>query len=292
MSNAGSFDYATAFSRNLGWVTAEEQEQLRNKRVAIAGLGGVGGSHLLALARLGIGAFTLAEFDRFGLENFNRQSGATLSSLGRPKLDVMLEMARDINPELDIRVFPGGVTPNNVPDFLDRVDVYVDGFDFFAFEARRATFAGCAKLGIPAITAAPLGMGAALLTFLPGRMTFEEYFRLDDAPESELPLRFLIGLSPFMLQRAYLVDPSSVNMREERGPSTVIACQLCAGMVAGEVLKVLLKRGKVLAVPWVTHFDTYRNRLARSWRPWGNRNPLQRLALAIGRRQLAKMQRG
>lgn len=292
MSNAGSFDYATAFSRNLGWVTAEEQQLLRNKRIAIAGLGGVGGSHLLALARLGIGAFTLAEFDHFGLENFNRQAGATLSNLGRPKLDVMLEMARDINPELDIRVFSKGVHPENVSDFLDRVDVYVDGFDFFAFEARRATFAGCAKLGIPAITAAPLGMGAALLTFLPGRMTFEEYFRLDDAPESELPLRFLIGLSPFMLQRAYLVDPTSVNMQEQRGPSTVIACQLCAGMVAGEVLKVLLNRGKVLAVPWVSHFDMYRNRLARSWRPWGNRNPLQQLALAIGRRQLAKMQQG
>ena len=229
MSNAGSFDYATAFSRNLGWVTAEEQQLLRNKRVAIAGLGGVGGSHLLALARLGIGAFTLAEFDHFGLENFNRQAGATLSNLGRPKLDVMLEMARDINPELDIRVFPKGVHPENVSDFLDRVDVYVDGFDFFAFEARRATFARCAKLGIPAITAAPLGMGAALLTFLPGRMTFEEYFRLDGAPEPELPLRFLIGLSPFMLQRAYLVDPTSVNMQEQRGPSTVIACQLCAG---------------------------------------------------------------
>jgi molybdopterin/thiamine biosynthesis adenylyltransferase len=292
MPDLPTFDYATAFSRNLGWLTAQEQARLRGKRVAIAGLGGVGGSHLLTLARLGIGAFTLAEFDRFELANFNRQVGATMSSLGEPKLDVMVAMAREINPELDIRVFPEGVTRENISDFLAASDIFVDGLDFFAFEARKITFGACSKAAIPAVTAAPLGMGAALLTFLPGGMTFEEYFRLNDAPEAELALRFLIGLSPFMLQRTYLVEPSSVNMDAHRGPSTAIACELCAGMVASEVLKLLLKRGKVWSVPWVTHFDAYRNRLARSWRPWGNRNPVQRLALAIGRRQLARMEQG
>ena len=49
------FDYHAAFSRNLGWVTETEQDILRSKRVAIAGLGGVGGSHLLTLTRLGVG---------------------------------------------------------------------------------------------------------------------------------------------------------------------------------------------------------------------------------------------
>ena len=59
------FDYEEAFSRNLGWVTPAEQQTLRSKRIAIAGLGGVGGAHLLTLARLGIGRFHLADFDRF-----------------------------------------------------------------------------------------------------------------------------------------------------------------------------------------------------------------------------------
>jgi tRNA A37 threonylcarbamoyladenosine dehydratase len=48
------FDYATAFSRTIGWMTSAEQPKLRSKRVAIAGLGGVGGAHLLTLTRLGI----------------------------------------------------------------------------------------------------------------------------------------------------------------------------------------------------------------------------------------------
>jgi molybdopterin/thiamine biosynthesis adenylyltransferase len=284
-----AFDYDTAFSRNIGWVTEAEQAALRRRRVAIAGLGGVGGIHLLTLARLGVGAFNLAEFDSFDLANFNRQAGATMSRLEQPKLDVLIEMARDINPELDLRSFPGGVDEANLEDFLGGVDLYVDGLDFFAFSARRVTFAACARLGVPAVTAAPLGMGVALLCFLPGRMTFEEYFRLDGQPESEQALRFLIGLSPAMLQRGYLVDRSRVNLAAHRGPSTAMACQLCAGVAATEALKILLGRGDVLVAPWGMQFDAYRGKMARTWRPGGNANPLQRIALAVARRQLARM---
>ncbi|HKY01732.1 MAG TPA: ThiF family adenylyltransferase [Burkholderiales bacterium] len=154
------FEYEKAFSRNLGWVTEAEQARLRRSRVAIAGLGGVGGLHLLTLARLGVGAFNVAEFD---LANFNRQIGAGMRSLGRSKLEVMIELARDINPELDICVFPSGVQRDNVDDFLRDADVYVDGLDFFALEARRVTFNACTRLGVPALTAAPLGMGVAVL---------------------------------------------------------------------------------------------------------------------------------
>ena len=70
------FDYNTAFSRNIGWVTADEQRVLRGKRIAIAGMGGVGGLHLLALTRLGIGKFSIADPDTFELANFNRQVAA------------------------------------------------------------------------------------------------------------------------------------------------------------------------------------------------------------------------
>jgi molybdopterin/thiamine biosynthesis adenylyltransferase len=281
------FSYHEAFSRNLGWLTREEQEILRFKRVAIAGLGGVGGSHLLTLARLGIGAFHIADFDAFDIANFNRQAGASLSSLGRPKTEVLAEMARQINPELEIKVFPQGVNDDNLSDFFSGVDVYVDGLDFFAFDARQSVFAACAEIGIPAITAAPIGMGAAILNFLPGKMTFEEYFRVRGQPEAEQAIRFLLGLSPAMLQMPYLVDKTRVNLAEKRGPSTVIACQLCAGLAATEALKLLLNRGKIQAAPRGLHFDAYRNKLARTWRPWGNNNPIQRLGLAIARRQLA-----
>lgn len=284
-----AFDYHVAFARNIGWVTSGEQVVLRAKRVAIAGLGGVGGSHLLTLTRLGIGAFHIADFDRFELANFNRQTGATLASLGQQKITVLTGMARDINPELDLRLFSDGLHSGNVDDFLAGVDLYLDGLDFFAVEARRCVFAACARLGIPAVTAAPLGMGVAMLNFLPGKMSFEEYFRLDGQTEEEQLLRFLLGLSPAMLQRGYLVEPGAVNFLQHRGPSTPMACDLCAGVAATEVLKILLARGTVRSAPQGLQFDAYRGRLAHTYRPGGNRHPLQRLGLAIARRQLSRM---
>jgi molybdopterin/thiamine biosynthesis adenylyltransferase len=281
-----TFDYGTAFSRNIGWVTEAEQGSLKGKRVAIAGLGGVGGFHLLTLARLGVGKFNISDPDHFELANFNRQGGAAMSTLGRPKGEVLAEMARDINPGSELEIYPGGVDAGNLESFFKDVDLYVDGLDFFAFDARERVFAYCARHRIPAITVAPLGMGAALLNFLPGDMSFEEYFQLSGRPELEKAVRFLVGLAPALLHRHYLVDRTRVSLEERRGPSTVVACQLCAGVAAAEALKILLGRGKVWAAPHGVQIDGYRNQLAHTWRPGGNRNPLNRLAIALMKRQL------
>lgn len=286
-SESQTFDYHQAFSRNLGWVTETEQQILRTKRVAIAGLGGVGGIHLLTLARLGIGKFTISDFDSFDIANFNRQAGATLNSLGRPKSVVLTEMVLDINPEVDLRVFPHGVEASSIDGFLDNVDVYVDGLDYFAFSARRQTFAACEKRGIPVVTAAPLGMGTAWLVFGPGGMSSEDYFGFDGCDEMEMAIRFLVGLSPAMLQRGYVADMSRINLAERRGPSSIAACQLCAGVAAVETLKLLLGRRGVKLAPWASQFDAYRSRYIRTWRPWGYHNPLQKLMRYLVRRQLA-----
>ena len=284
---AQQFDYKQAFSRNVGWVTEAELDVLRSKRIAIAGLGGVGGVHLLTLSRLGIGNFTIADMDFFELPNFNRQAGASMSHLNRPKVEVMVEMARDINPELNIRCFDQGVNAANMDVFLESVDLYVDSLDFFALDTRKALFAACAERGIPAITAAPIGMGVALLNFLPGKMTFEQYFRLDGCDEQEKLLRFLLGLSPAMLQMPYVADGTRVDLEARKVPSTPMACDLCAGFAGTQALKILLNRGNVVAAPRGMHFDAYRQKLVTTWRPWGNNNPIQRLGLAVARRRFA-----
>lgn len=279
------FDYHAAFSRNLGWLRAEEQESLRGRRVAIAGMGGVGGGHLLALARLGVGAFSIADLDRFDLPNMNRQAGAFVSTLGRSKVETLASMARDVNPEVRIRTFDAGVTPENLDEFLRDADLFVDGFDFFAIEIRRRTFARCRELGIPALTAAPIGMGVGLLAFMPTGMSFEEYFRLEGHPDEEKFLRFLLGVAPRGLHRTYLVDPSRVDLANHRGPSTGAACLLCAGAVASFAARILLLRRGIEAAPVHHHYDAYRQRYARSRLRNGNDGPLQRLKLAVVRRQ-------
>ena len=281
------FNYELAFSRTIGWITENEQSLLRSKRIAIAGLGGVGGSHLQTLTRLGIGKFNISDLDVFELANFNRQAGASVSHLDRSKVDVMTELALDINPELDIKSFPIGVNQGNVDEFLDGVDLYVDGLDFFALEARRVVFAACARKGIPAVTAAPLGMGVSFLCFMPGKMTFEDYFQWEGQSETEQLLRFMMGLSPAGLQLSYLTDASRMDLANHKGPSTPMACDFCAGMVGTYALKILLNRGYVITAPKALHFDAYRNKFLITWRPWGNNNPLQRLNLKIARKKIS-----
>lgn len=291
MTAAPQFAYDLAFARNLGWFTEAEQLALRGKRVAIAGMGGVGGVHLLSLVRLGVGAFHIADLDTFDLANFNRQIGATMPTLGRPKVEVLAEMARAINPELRIIQFPHGVTPDNIDAFLDGVDLFVDGLDFFVIDIRRRVFRRCAELGIPAVTAAPIGMGTAYLAFVPGGMTFEQYFRLEGYSEEQQYLRFLLGLTPKGLHRSYLVDPTRVDLAAKRGPSTVAGVQLCAGVTVVMAAKLLLGRGDVRPAPYHHHFDAYRGRFAVTKLRFGNAGPLQRLKLSIAGRMFAQVAR-
>lgn len=276
------FNYDVAFSRNIGWLTHSEQTSLRNKRVAIAGCGGVGGLHSLTLARLGVGKINISDFDQFDIHNINRQSGAFVSTKDQHKIDVMAAMLRDINPEVELGEFPEGIDESNVDLFLDGVDLYIDSLDFFALAARKLVFQRCYDKGIPVVTAAPLGMGAALLCFMPGQMTYEEYFRFNDKKTEEGQLiQFLIGLSPAMLQRNYLVDQSAVDFHARKGPSTAMAVNLCAGMAETAALKILLERGKVISAPNGLHFDAYKNKLRKTWCPFGNRGLLQRVKYKI-----------
>lgn len=282
-----SFAYDEAFDRNIGWVTKAEQQTLRGKRVAIAGMGGVGGVHLLTLARMGIGAFNISDLDTFELANFNRQAGATMSTLGRSKVQVMAEAARDINPSLDMKTFDEGIHEANINAFLEGVDLFVDGFDFFVPDIRAKVFRRCSELRIPAITAGPIGFGTCYIVFLPGKMTFEEYFRIEGRPKEQQYARFLLGLAPKGLHRAYLVDPIRLNLTEKRGPSSAAAVQLCAGVTGGEAIKILLGRGPVRAAPFYHQFDVYQGRFVCQRLFFGNNHPLQRLTLKIIEKNIA-----
>jgi molybdopterin/thiamine biosynthesis adenylyltransferase/nitroreductase len=239
-------------------------------------MGGVGGFHLLTLARLGIGSFSIADFDRFEAANFNRQTGATVRSLGRPKVEVLEEMARDINPGLRVSRFDRGVEDSNIDAFLAGADLFIDGFDFFVLDIRRKVFARCRELGIPALTAAPVGMGVGLLVFTKDGMSFEDYFRFEGQPELRQYVHFLLGVAPRGLHRSYLVDPDRLDFSNRKAPSTVIGCELCASATAAAVVKLLLRRGEVLPAPYHHHYDAYLGKAAVTRLPQGNASTSQR----------------
>jgi molybdopterin/thiamine biosynthesis adenylyltransferase len=271
------WDYEQAFCRHIGLIAPQEQERLRRSKVAIMGMGGVGGIHLMTLTRLGIGRFAIADPDRYELANINRQYGATLSTLGLAKTDVMAREARAVNPDLEIDVHPSAVDENNIGRFLDGANLFVDGIDFFNIGARRVAFREAQRRGIWAITAAPIGFSAAWLLFDPQGMTFDQYFDLhDDMKRHEQLAAFAVGLAPRATHFQYL-DLSRVSFGSNAGPSVAFACHLASGVMAAEALKILLGRTAPRAAPHYSQFDAYRCILRHGKLRFGNRHPLQRL---------------
>ena len=277
--------YQEAFKRNLGLVTPAEQEKLRNSRVAIAGMGGVGGVHLTTLARLGIGKFTIADYDTFEVANFNRQQGARISNIGRNKAEAMAEEALDINPELDIHVMQGKIDESNVGEFLDDVNLIADGLDFFAVEARRMLYRNAAERAIWSIMSGPIGFSAAWLVFDPNGMSLDRYFDFKNSmSDLEKVVAFGVGLTPSPTQLTY-TDFSYASIDEKTGPSAGLACQLASGVLAADTLRILLRRGDPPAAPYYRQLDPYRGKLICRRLRYGNRGPFQRIKRWIYRKQ-------
>lgn len=284
-----AFDYHEAFSRNLGVVSADEHARLRNATVAIAGMGGVGGRYLISLVRAGVGGFHLAEFDEFELANFNRQYGANTATIGRSKLEVMVEYALQINPDLRITTFADGINTGNIDAFLSGVDLVVDAVDAFAVDIHPLLINAATARGLITIAAVPLGLGAGVLAFGPQGMSYADYFAITSGmSEEEKIVQFVLGFAPEMYHLKYL-DPKSINLKARKGPSSVAGCELCAGFITTQALIALLHPEALRCVPWYTYLDARLGRF-RHRRLWmGNRNPVQRLKSYVAKKRLEKL---
>ena len=118
------------FSRTELLLGKEAMERLENSRVAVFGVGGVGGYVCEALVRSGVGAFDLIDDDRVCLTNLNRQIIATRKTVGKYKVDVMKERILEINPKADVRIHKTFFLPENADEFpFEEYDYVVDAVD-------------------------------------------------------------------------------------------------------------------------------------------------------------------
>lgn len=288
ISNRLSYN-AKAFSRNIGLLTLAEQEKLSSTKVAIAGMGGVGGVHLITLLRTGICRFNISDMDDYELANMNRQYGAKVSNLNQPKVEVMLKEAHEINPYAEISPFSAGINEENIDDFLKDVDIVVDGMDAFNIKIRRLIFNRALASNIPVITAGPIGFSTGLIVFMPGKMNFDDYFDIDDSmDEDEQLLKFFIGLTPKFVHFNY-IDMKESSIKTRSGPSLSLACQLCSAAATTEVIRIILGKKGIKAAPHFFQYDLLTRRFVKSYMPLGNKNPIQKLKFAIAKKQLAKL---
>ena len=131
-------------------------DKLSGCRVAVFGIGGVGGFACEAMVRSGIGAFDLIDNDTVDITNLNRQIIATHSSVGRFKVDVMRERMLDINPEVKVRTYTTFVLPENVDEFpFSEYDYIVDAVDTVTAKIQLIVKAN--EYGVPVISAIGAG---------------------------------------------------------------------------------------------------------------------------------------
>ena len=160
-------------------------EKLNNSRVAIFGVGGVGGYICEALCRAGVGHIDIFDRDTVSLSNINRQIIALHSTVGRPKVEVMKERMLDINPDCEINAYNVFYLPENADEFpLEECDYIADAIDTVSAKIELAVRAQ--RLGVPMIAA----MGAGNRTD-PTRFAVTDLFKTEGCPLARVMRREL-----------------------------------------------------------------------------------------------------
>ena len=135
-------------------VGADGVKRLAEATVMVLGCGGVGSNCAVALARGGVGNLVLVDRDVVSESNINRQAVAFYSTIGRNKVDVMRDIALDINPQIQVETHVRFLTEEDVPEFLEsyreRVDWFVDAIDTVSSKLALAEYAD--KTGLPLVS--------------------------------------------------------------------------------------------------------------------------------------------
>ena len=146
----------TQFSRTQLLLGEEAMDRLKNTRIAVFGVGGVGGFVCEALVRSGVGAFDLIDDDKVCLTNLNRQIIATRKTVGKYKAEVMRDRMIEINPEVDVRIHKRFFLPENADEFpFSEYDYVVDAVD--TVTAKIELVMKCQREGIPIISSMGAG---------------------------------------------------------------------------------------------------------------------------------------
>ena len=243
------------FSRTRLLLGPDAMESLQNKRVAVFGIGGVGGYVCEALVRSGIGAFDLIDDDKVCLSNLNRQIIATENTIGKYKAEVMRDRMLDINPDVKVEVRRCFFLPENADDFpFSEYDYIVDAVD--TVTAKIELIMRAQKEGVPIISA--MGAGNKLD---PGRLKIADIYDTSICPLARIMRKELKKRNVEKLKVVYSDEPpisplqdKSAGMTDDNDPvegrpksssrrstpgSTAFVPAVAGLLIAGEIVKDL-----------------------------------------------------
>lgn len=234
-------------------------EYLAECRIAVFGIGGVGGYVCEALARSGVGAFDLIDDDKVCLTNINRQIIATRKTVGQYKADVMKERILDINPQAKVNTYKSFFLPENASDFpFEKYDYVVDAID--TVTAKIELVMQCQKMGVPIISSMGAGNKLDASAFRVADIYKTSVDPLARVMRRELKKRGVKKLKVVYSEeqpirpiedmaiscRAHCICPPGTKRhctdRRDIPGSTAFVPSVAGLIIAGEVIKALCKR--------------------------------------------------
>lgn len=249
------------FSRTQLLLGEEAMDRLKRSRIAVFGVGGVGGYVCEALVRSGVGAFDLIDDDKVCLTNLNRQIIATRKTVGQYKVDVMKNRMLEINPDVDVRLYKCFFLPENAADFpFEEYDYIVDAVD--TVTAKIELIMRAKASNVPIISA--MGAGNKLD---PGRFKIADIYDTSVCPlarvmrrelkkrnvrslkvvySDEQPIRPIEDMS--ISCRTHCICPPGAEHkcteRRDIPGSTAFVPAVAGLMIAGEIVKDLSLRAR------------------------------------------------
>ncbi len=203
------------YLRNIGAITTAEQQILLNSRVAVIGCGGLGGSVLEQLARLGIGNLIGWDFDVFEEHNLNRQICSDIKHIGVSKADAVRTRLKEINPAVVFHGILARFEPEPGQKILAGCQVVIDALDNIGDRLQLSAL--CRDLKIPLVHGAVEGWVGQLTTQFPGETTIEQIYARSQNQENKKTVSTL-AFTPILV----------------------------ASLQASEAVKILLGRGELL----------------------------------------------
>lgn len=233
----------SAFSRSALLLGQEAMDKIENSRVAVFGIGGVGGYVVESLVRTGIGEIDIIDKDKVSVSNINRQIIATNSTIGRYKVDVMEERILDINPKAKIHSYKSFFLPENSNEFdFSKYDYVVDAVD--TVTAKLEIISQAQKAGVPVISS--MGAGNKLN---PTQLEVVDIYETSTCPLARVMRRELRARGIKHLKVVYSKEKSirpirkldkNADRKECASPGSTSFVPPVAGLIiAAEVIKDL-----------------------------------------------------
>lgn len=174
------------YARNIGSLGIEGQLALRRACVGVIGVGGLGGTAIELLARLGIGSMVVVDGDSFTEDNLNRQVLSTERSVGMSKVEAAAERVASVNSAVEIEARLAFIDRDNVDSFIGACDLVIDALD--SITARLVLEGATRRRGIPLVHGAIAGFAGELMTIYPGDRGLTAVFGTAKVPEKGIEL--------------------------------------------------------------------------------------------------------